>query len=155
MIAIDPGPENSAYVVMCSGEIAAFGLVPTLELIDMLKNGHPGNLAVIEMIASYGMPVGAEVFDTCVMIGRMIEAVHCNHELIYRKDIKKHLCDRSTGVSDAHIRQRLIDIYGPGKDKAIGKKASPGPLYGVKKDIWAALAVAVTWTEKSGKVIKV
>jgi hypothetical protein len=154
VIAIDPGPENSAYVFMHDGQIEAFGLASTLELIDMLKYGHPGNLAVIEMIASYGMPVGAEVFETCVMIGRMIEAVRCNHELIYRKDVKMHLCG-SNRATDANIRQRLIDIYGPGKDKAIGKKAAPGPLYGVKKDIWAALAVAVTWTQQAGKVIKV
>jgi hypothetical protein len=154
VIAIDPGPENSAYVVMQDGNIEGFDIVPTLELVDMLKHGYPGQLAVIEMIASYGMPVGSEVFETCVMIGRMIEAVRRNHELIYRKDVKMHLCG-SNRATDAHIRQRLIDIYGPGKDKAIGKKASPGPLYGVKKDIWAALAVAVTWTQQAGKVIKV
>jgi hypothetical protein len=29
------------------------------------------------------------------------------------------------------------------KDRAIGKKKSPGPLYGIKGDQWAALAVAL------------
>jgi hypothetical protein len=28
---------------------------------------------------------------------------------------------------------------------AVGLKATPGPLYGFKKDMWAALAVAVTY----------
>lgn len=36
----------------------------------------------------------------------------------------------------------------PGKEKAIGKKATPGPLYGVVGDEWAALAVAVTWWDQ-------
>ena len=154
MIAIDPGPEKSAYVVMVNGEIETFGIVPTLQLVDILSNAKPGQLAVIEMIASYGMAVGAEVFDTCVWIGRMIEAANRNHELMFRREVKMHLCGASN-AKDANIRQRLIDIYGPGKEKAIGLKKTPGPLYGVSKDVWAALAVAVTWTEKNNGVIKI
>ena len=46
---------------------------------------------------------------------------------------------------------RPIDKFGGSKETAIGKKANPGPLYGVKKDIWAALAVAVTWAETNGE----
>ena len=152
MIAIDPGPENSAYVVMENGHIEQFGIVPTLELIDMLTNGHQGRLAVIEMVASYGMPVGAEVFETCVKVGMMIEANRRNTEMMYRREVKMHLCGQMK-AKDSNIRQRLIDIYGPGKAKAIGLKKTPGPLYGFKADMWAALAVAVTWTEKNKGVI--
>jgi len=44
----------------------------------------------------------------------------------------------------------LIDRYGGvgGKRAAIGLKASPGPLHGVSKDVWAALAVAVTYADQ-------
>lgn len=28
---------------------------------------------------------------------------------------------------------------------AIGSKAAPGPLYGISRDVWSALAVAVTY----------
>ena len=152
MIAIDPGPENSAYVVMVDGEIEQFGIVPSLQLVDMLANAQPGQLAVIEMIASYGMPVGAEVFNTCVFIGRMIEAAHRNTELMYRCEVKMYLCGTNR-AKDSNVRQALIDRYGPGKEKAIGLKVSPGPLYGVSKDVWAALGVAVTWTDNNGGVI--
>lgn len=29
---------------------------------------------------------------------------------------------------------------------AIGRKASPGPLYGISRDVWSALAIAVTYS---------
>ena len=40
------------------------------------------------MIASYGMPVGKEVFDTCVWIGKFAEASGMKESYIYRKDEK-------------------------------------------------------------------
>ena len=46
---------------------------------------------VVEMVASYGMPVGKEVFDTCVWIGRYIQQVDDvgkEYDYIYRKDEK-------------------------------------------------------------------
>jgi len=49
------------------------------------------------------------------------------------------------GVNDSTIRQAMLDRYGPGREKAIGKKKSPGPLYGIRKDEWQALALAVTF----------
>lgn len=103
---------------------------------------------VIEMISSYGMPVGKEVFETCVWIGRFLEAIQQRAgvvpSLMFRRDVKLHLCN-SARAKDGEIRQALIDRYGPGKERAIGLKASPGPLYSVKADVWQALALAVTF----------
>ena len=44
-----------------------------------------------------------------------------------------------------NVRQALIDRHGGAT--AIGKKASKGPLYGCSADVWAALGVAVYWTD--------
>lgn len=148
MIAIDPGNEQSAWVCYDQATVIGAGIEDNESLrqrmyrcAEFVSDGP----LVIEMIASYGMPVGREVFETCLWIGRFMEAAG-GAELVYRKDVKMHLCG-STRAKDANIRQALIDRFGPGKDKAIGKKASPGPLYGFKADMWAALAVAVTYID--------
>jgi hypothetical protein len=92
------------------------------------------------MVASYGMPVGREVFETCVWIGRFQQSWRYPEavKLVYRRDVKLHLCGNSR-AKDANIRQALIDKLGP-----VGTKSAPGPLYGVKSHAWAAVAVAVT-----------
>ena len=92
------------------------------------------------MIASYGMAVGREVFETCVWIGRFKQAFRAPEmvRLVYRKDVKMHICG-TPRAKDANIRQALIDILGPQ-----GSKKAPGPTYGVASHAWAALGVAVT-----------
>lgn len=150
VLAIDPGPTHSAYVLYDGAKPLEFGKVPNRWLLDRVECGHfDAPVMAVEMIASYGMPVGREVFETCLYIGRLQQAWRHEQHLVYRKDVKLHLC-HAPRAKDANIRAALIDRYG-GKDKAIGKKASPGPLYGVTADTWAALAVAVTWSETQRK----
>lgn len=151
VLAIDPGNEDSAWVVYDGAKVLKHGKAPN----DHLRNLIGMHLVcdgqrdvAIEMIASYGMPVGREVFDTCVWIGRFAECAESDDgrvTLIYRKDVKLHVCG-SPRANDGTIRQALLDRWG-GREKAVGKKASPGPLHGVSGDVWAALAVAVTWWE--------
>lgn len=141
IMAIDPGPENSAYLVLTDGWPAAFGIVPNTELQKRLE-AHAYDQLVIESVESYGMPVGRDVFETCIWIGRLDPTKEAR--LLPRREVKLHLCN-SARAKDAHIRQALIDRFGPGREKAIGKKAAPGPLYGIKTHIWSALALAVTF----------
>ncbi len=155
VVALDPGPTRTAWLQLRDGNVARFGLeenaVVRRHMEDLQTWGVDG--LVIEMIASYGCPVGAEVFDTCVWIGRFYDsAVRCNIperdiRLMKRQEVKLSIC-KTSRANDASIRQALIDRYGPGKDKAIGSKKIPGPLYGLKADLWAALAVAVTWWDE-------
>ena len=80
------------------------------------------NMLVIEMIASYGMPVGKEVFDTCVWIGRFKQIAIIRNvkvEYIYRKDEKINIC-HSMKAKDSNIRQALIDRFG-----VVGTKRNP------------------------------
>ncbi len=143
-MAIDPGPEKSAFVLY-DGKVVAKDIVGNRHLLEAIKSEEQAGKLVVEMIASYGMPVGAEVFETCVWIGRFIEANNGAHAKVYRKDVKLHLCGQPR-AKDPNVRQALIDRFG-GKEKAIGSKKRPGPLYGIKGDMWAALAVAVTYAD--------
>jgi hypothetical protein len=145
VIAIDPGSEESAIVFMrADGRPGEFRKAENRHILTQVAETAGWWHMAIEMIASYGMPVGKEVFDTCVWIGRFIQAFDGPFTLVYRRDVKMHLCGNNT-AKDSNIRQALIDKFGPSKDVAIGTKKSPGPLYGVSKDIWAALAVGVTY----------
>tara|TARA_Y100001963_G_scaffold158965_1_gene260586 strand:+ start:124 stop:600 length:477 start_codon:yes stop_codon:yes gene_type:complete len=151
LLSIDPGSEQSGWVVYDSaydprtGCVVAAGISPNAELLERVRGGGADQL-VVEMIASYGMPVGREVFDTCVWIGRFWEAFPGERDRVYRKDVKMCVCS-DPRAKDSNVRQALIDMFGPGRSRAIGTKGEPGPLYGFKRDMWAALAVAVTWIE--------
>jgi hypothetical protein len=146
LLAIDPGTTHSGVVVVTGGVINVAEVMENREVLTMLPRCH--RVVAVEMVASYGMAVGAEVFETCVWIGRFVE--RCDDpdtvKRVYRRDVKLHLCG-SARAKDANIRQALIDRWG-GKAAAIGTSKQRGPLYGVKSHAWAALAVAVTVADK-------
>ncbi len=154
ILAIDPGFKKSAYVIYKYGAIEESGIVENNDLLHMLQHDYrPRDFwdMAIEMIACYGMPVGKEVFETCRWIGRFEQAWNDSATLVYRKNIKMHLCN-TTKAKDGNVRQALIDRFpatGGGKIPQIGTKEQPGPLYGIKKDIWSALAVAVYYTNNA------
>jgi hypothetical protein len=138
ILALDPGTNETAYIVWDGSTIHAKGILTNEQMLSLLKSGDlmPYQEAAIEMVASYGMAVGREVFETCLWVGRYIERCKAPHRLIYRKDVKLHLCN-SPRAKDGNIRQALIDKHGKQ-----GTAKNPGPLYGVTSHIIAALAVA-------------
>lgn len=145
ILAIDPGPTDSGYALYHGGSVSGCGVLGNEHMLAVVESWGmaDGNQCAIEMIASYGMAVGREVFETCVWIGRF-QQMWRNPKavrLIYRKDVKLHLCG-SPRAKDTNIRQALIDKLG-----APGTKKAPGPTYGVKSHAWPALAVAVTASE--------
>ena len=148
ILAIDPGTHESGWCAFEDGRVANSGVLPNAEMLASIQRlpAEPASCSLaIEMIASYGMAVGAEVFETCVWIGRFKQAWHRPDDvkLIYRKDVKLHLCG-TPRAKDPNIRQAILDKLGPA-----GTKAAPGPCYGVKSHAWAALAVAITLHEKA------
>ena len=154
VLAIDPGSTESAYVVIDDNRRPlSFDKVANYDLLDCLSEGDFGDVSVadldavaIEMVASYGMPVGAEVFDTCLWIGRYTQALHAydvNAELIKRQPVKLHHC-HSPKANDATVKRALIDRFAYGQPNyGKGAKANPGWFYGFRADIWQAYALAV------------
>lgn len=166
VLAIDPGDKLSGYAVIDTEDYKpiSFGKVENELLRERMKQGYFGDVeatgedefcVAIEMVASYGMPVGREVFETCLWIGRFYEIActskcgfarqYADPDLVYRKQVKLNLCG-VTKAKDANIRQALIDRFAstPGGK---GTKSNPDWFYGFSADAWAAYAVGVTWID--------
>lgn len=151
LLAIDPGYTQSAWLLYDTAEShpLMWEKVDNDDVLVLLRHCDADALA-IEMVQSFGMAVGVEVFRTVYWIGRFAQRwedeTDAPARLVYRADVKLHLT-HSRRSKDPNVRQALIDKFGPGKELAIGLKKSPGPLYGMAGDCWSALAVAVTCAE--------
>lgn len=147
ILAIDPGPERSAWLILDDGAPADFSIDPNENVLRGLRYLFlEADTVVIEQVASYGMPVGAEVFETVFWSGRFAEACPQPVHRIPRLTVKLHLC-HSPKANDSTIRQALIDRFSKPGAPAIGTKKAPGPLKGIVKDLWSALALAVTFAD--------
>ncbi len=151
LLAIDPGNTASGWVVIDveSRRPLRFGKSANDALLARLWDGGDHDRTVIEMVASYGMAVGADVFETCVWIGRFMEAADSVTdlprpvELVKRQPVKVHHC-HSAKAKDSNVRQALVDRFAHGQpNHGKGTKAEPGWFHGFHADIWQAYALAV------------
>lgn len=148
ILAIDPGPVRSAYVVLDGQVVREHAILDNAEhrqILALRAMDQIIGVCAVEMIASYGMAVGAEVFETCVEIGRLCEIWKRWRAIepyrVTRLTVKQALCHDSR-AKDANIRAALIDRFG---GPSCIKKG--GALYKVRGDEWAALAVACTYQD--------
>ena len=148
VLGIDPGNEQTAVAVIGDDykPVEVFKRANG-DVLAWLLAAQQADEVAVEMIASYGMPVGREVFETCVWIGRYIQALRTPWTptaLVYRRQVKLNLCG-SAKAKDTNIRHALVDRFTPGqRNSGKGTKAAPGHFYGFAADMWAAYAVAVT-----------
>lgn len=149
LLAIDPGNTKSAYVLLDTETLRPilFEKLPNMDLLACLPElVERSDDVAIEMVASYGMAVGADVFETCVWIGRFQQdAAHEGllPQLVKRNPVKVHHC-HSSKAKDSNIIQALVDRFAPGQpNKGKGTKAAPGWFHGFAADVWQAYALAV------------
>lgn len=157
IFAIDPGTKESGVVIAAFGEgefgikILEKGVFQNEKVRDMLITWNGVDAVACEEIRSYGMSVGQTTFDSCRWIGRFEELSH-NLSLpffMYPRKGTGGVCQvicLDSRAKDGNIKQALIDRFSlPGKP-AVGTKGQKniGPLYGVTKHAWSALAVATT-----------
>lgn len=155
VLGVDPGTTESAWCILDTDKKRPVAFAKEAnERVQrsLIKGKHKYDHLVIEMVACYGMAVGASTFTTVLWVGRFIEQLACGdaekYTLIYRKkDVCMELCNNSK-AKDSNIRRALLDIYGEQ-----GTKKKPGPLYGISQDIWSALAVAHTYSKKYMEII--
>lgn len=162
ILGIDPGPEESAWVVYDSTACCVTDCGDTSNaalLVALHGRGTTGKDAealALEDFVPYGQRLSYESLRTVKAIGGFDAAWTLEGRgpsaLISRPDVKAHLCGQASNVGDPDVRQALYERFGPGRKRAVGTKAWPGPLYGVTSHKLAALAVAVTWSDRYGAV---
>lgn len=154
---IDPGPSQSAWVTLDGKDVVEHGYMDSDKLADSMSCGKfRDQVVACEMVASYGMPVGEDTFETVYWIGRFASCCLFggarNFYRLYRKQdrefpsILMHMC-KTNRAKDSNVRQAIIDLYDPvggGKTPQVGTSKARGPLYGISKHNWQAMAVAIT-----------
>ena len=158
ILAIDPGTTESAYVLYKEKRLLGFDKVPNHDMLTIIANVKTSFMA-IETPRCYGMVTGATLMDTSEWVGIFRHAYGLDKAYhVYRKSqnytigiesVCMHLCHNNR-ANDSNVRRAILDRYpatGGGKTPQKGTKAQPGPLFGVSKDVFSALAVAITFDE--------
>lgn len=153
LLLIDPGSALSAVVGYDPTTKIILGKckIPNEDVFELLRKDTICKHLVIEMAESFGAKVWSQVFETVWWTGRFTEAWVCTgrtYTRIGRRAVKMTLTG-SPRAKDGQIRNVLIDRFG-GKDVAVGKRSSPGPLFGITADCWQALALGVTYSDQQG-----
>jgi hypothetical protein len=152
ILAIDPGTVKSAFLVLETSRerLCGFGIIENENLIEKI-NFLTADFLVIEKMKSYGNVIGDSVLETCVWIGRFIERWKGDYYLVTRKEVVLHHCGHAR-AKDKNVRQAILDRFG-GAAIAKGKKINQGPLYGVSRDVWSALAIALMFCDSVGDLV--
>ena len=157
ILAIDPGTWQSGWVLVrpfADRPLVDHAVSQNEDLLHKMRDWgrRPSGIThvVIEEFQAYGMAVGKDSLATVRWSGRFEQAaadyLNVRAALLPRKEVKLHLC-RSVRAKDTNVWQALVDRFGPGKEKAVGRKAAPGPLYGIHSHERAAMALAIVYAE--------
>lgn len=153
-LGIDPGPLvcGVAFYLLpglrCVESHSALPLDEVLDLLSVRDRLHFPDLVAIERVQSCGIS-GASLLETSEVVGRLQQRALDTGipvVLLYRREVLLALDVTGTGSRDVVVRQRLLEMHGGAS--AVGRKATPGPLYGVSGHAWQALAVAVAAVER-------
>lgn len=139
ILAIDPGPVQSGWVYYDTETKLPlfFGIDTTRELISRMDPARAIDQLVIEKVGTQQQNMaGDPVFETCVSIGRFVEAFNRDADVcrdLTRSAVIIHLHGfqrrkRADGtwfkVKDKHINALIRERYG-GQEKAIGGVRCP------------------------------
>lgn len=127
VLAIDPGPTKSAFVLFDGARILDSGIEGNDAVRVRLKRrefGGPGVWTVVEQIEAMGQVAGGDVFETVFWAGRFVECANdAEWDRVTRHAVKLHLCN-SRRAKDPNVRQALIDRFG-GDEVALRRPSAP------------------------------
>jgi hypothetical protein len=155
VLALDPGTTHTGWALIDTAGplVLSSGKSANEDVLLHCKGwffAFGPDLILIEAMSPRGMRLGIETMEALRWSGRFEEAAKPTPVVRITRDMVKATLLGKANVkgADAAIRQLLIDRWAAragrpldGKAAAVGTKASPGPLYGVKADAWAALAL--------------
>jgi hypothetical protein len=163
VVGIDPGSSRSAVVVTDGTKIFFKVLDENFRVIEMLRRMGSDKLpCAIETLRTWASPFvskkGApartpvEIFEACYWGGRFTEAYGPSYvQQLTRSKVRSHILGKGfkkqEQSTDTLIRAALIQRFGGDDKTAKGTVKAPGPLHGFSNDLYAALAVALTYLE--------
>ena len=157
VLGIDPGPETHGAVLYDSEArrvLWSSKAITSFDLLDyLIRKWAKPDAIVIERPAAMGaLGVGivGHMLDTAWEAGAMSKGLSLHGYVVCtmtRREVLRNLGVLSgKGSSDARVRAACIaDHETPGGPPAVGRKASPGPLYGLSSHSWQALGLVLAW----------
>lgn len=140
ILGIDPGTTESAFAVVTADySVHQAHKLINAELLTILKRISYADAVAVESMQSYGQIVGRAIFETCFMIGRILQV--CDDRglpvfLYPRPEYARSLCG-SQKINDAILRRALLMRFGG------DKKGEPLNELRGETDKRSAFAVAV------------
>ena len=160
VLGIDPGPTTHGAVLYDDVERRVVWSSKAATRTDLyeLVDAYAPDLVVIERPAAMGAigsGVVGHMLDTAWTAGRLVEwlEIHATVHTMTRREVLRHLGVLSgKGAPDSRVRAACIaDHEVPGGMPAVGRKGSPGPLYGVSSHAWQALGLVLAFLNKGNE----
>lgn len=156
ILGVDPGARTGlALYDTALRRVHWSATLPPEAALKALRAGGRWSLVGVERLTSTGR-ANSDILRAAEDSGRMYEAASrpmapdMLQPLVVWKT-RREVCRHwhvSGGGKDSQIIDRLCAAHGLSRREAKGRKAAPGPFYGVSGDAWQALAVAVMLAEE-------
>lgn len=159
LFSIDPGPSDSAYVILSLKTNNSFTIldkdhINNDKIMDtILKTSvmYSKFYIVIETIVSYGNLIGQSTIDTAIWAGQFYRFGKClnlDTNFLSRPEVQLNLCNNKR-AKPKNMKQAIKDRFGD-----FGTKKNPGRLYNLKgtgkskiDHIWSAFELAITFID--------